>query len=276
MELTAGIASVFALILLAAVLFATEWIPAEIAALTVTVLLVVLEPLTGVTPREAISGLSSPAVITVLAMSIVSEGVRRTGVVKRLGNRIIPLTRGTERRQLGATLALAGPVAGFVNNTPVVAVLVPVVVDLAKRNRISPSKLLMPLSFVSMMGGMLTLIGTSTNLLAADLSRLLLDRRISMFEFTGLGLVVLGVGSLYLLTLGRRLVPERIRPEADLTEKFRMRDYLSRVRVPEGSPPPRTSSACPGSRSTTAPSSTTGTRCWRSAWRRIPSSPGRR
>ena len=234
-ELTVGIAIVFGLVGLAAILFATEWVPADMTAIAIAVLLVVLGPWTGVTPADAISGFASPAVITVLAMFILSEGVRRTGVVQRVGRRLTPFTEGSRTRQLGVTLGLAGPTAGFVNNTPLVAVLIPVVTDLAKRHRTSPSALLMPLSFVSMLGGMLTVIGTSANIVASDLSGRLLDHPISMFEFTPLGVLVLGAGILYLMTLGRRLVPERVRPEQDLTQLFRMREYLSRVRVEPGS-----------------------------------------
>ncbi|MFW6193592.1 MAG: SLC13 family permease, partial [Gemmatimonadota bacterium] len=91
-------------------------------------------------------------------------------------------------------------------------------------------------SYAAMLGGTLTLLGTSANLLASDFSRRLLDHPIGLFEFAPLGLLVFAVGSVYLLTVGRRLVPERIRPEEDLTQRFGMREYLARVRVPAGSP----------------------------------------
>jgi di/tricarboxylate transporter len=123
-----------------------------------------------------------------------------------------------------------------VNNTPLVAVLIPAVVDISRRTRISPSRLLLPLSYAAMLGGTLTLLGTSMNLLASDLSGRLLGHPIGLLEFTPLGLVVVGVGGLYLLTVGRRLVPARIRPEEDLTQRFDMRGHLRRVRVPAGSP----------------------------------------
>jgi di/tricarboxylate transporter len=187
-------------------------------------------------PAEALSGFSSPATVTVLAMFILSEGVRRTGVVRLIGRKLRQFTGPSELRQLVATLGISGPLAGIVNNTPVVAVLIPTLVDLAKSNRISPSKLLIPLSYGSMMGGMLTLIGTASTILASDLSAQLIGHPFGMFEFTGLGAIVLVVGSAYLLTIGRRLIPERVRPEQDLTETFRMRAYLAWVRVGPESP----------------------------------------
>jgi di/tricarboxylate transporter len=110
------------------------------------------------------------------------------------------------------------------------------VTDLAERGGTSPSKLLLPLSYASMFGGMLTLIGTSTNILASDLSGRLIGRTFTMFEFTQLGLAVSVVGTVYLLTVGKWLTPERIKPERDLTEEFEMSDYLTEVVVREDSP----------------------------------------
>ena len=235
-EFTLGIGIVFALVGLAGLLFGLELVPNEIAALGILVLLVVLEPWTQMGPTDALSGFSSPATITVVAMFILSEGVRRTGVVRLIGRKLRQLTGRSEFRHLAATVGISGPLAGIVNNTPVVAVLIPTLVDLAKENRVSPSKLLIPLSYASMMGGMLTLIGTASTILASDLSARLIDHPIGMFEFTHLGLLVLAVGTGYLLTVGRRLIPERIRPAQDLTETFRMRAYLDRVRVSTNSP----------------------------------------
>ena len=258
---TPGMTVVFGLVLVALVLFATEPVPVDVTALGVMVALLLTEPLTQLladagiladpilvlrtateTPAAAVeaglSGFSSVATITVLAMFILSEGVWRTGVVSLLGARVAALTGDDEGRQLGATIGIVGPLSGFINNTAAVAILLPMVSDLAHAGRTSPSKLLMPLSFASMFGGTLTVIGTSTNILASDLTARLLPARgpIGMFEFTALGLVLLVVGSAYLLTVGRRLVPARIPPEEDLTEEFQMGDYLTEVVVREDSP----------------------------------------
>ncbi|MFC6726201.1 SLC13 family permease, partial [Halobium palmae] len=187
-------------------------------------------------PSEALSGFASTATLTVLAMFILSDGVQRTGIVQILGARIAAFTRNDETRQLGATVSLVAPISGFINNTAAVAILLPMVTDLAERGRTSPSTLLLPLSYASMFGGMLTLIGTSTNILASELSERLGVGAFSMFEFTQLGLVLMVVGIAYLLTVGRYLTPERIKPRTDLTEEFEMGDYLTEVVVREDSP----------------------------------------
>ena len=233
--MTPGIGIVFGLVALAGVLFAVDRVPNDMAALGLAVTLAALGRWTGVTPADAVAGFASPAVLTILAMFVLSEGVRRSGVVQRAARRLLPFTEGRPDRQLWLTLGLAGPPAGFVNNTPVVAVLAPLVADLARRHRTSPSRLLMPLSFVAMMGGMLTVMGTSTSLVASDLSARLLDRPIPVFEFTHLGLLVLAAGVVYLVTAGRWLVPERIPAEQDLTRVFGMREHLVRARVEQGS-----------------------------------------
>jgi di/tricarboxylate transporter len=248
--LTPGIVVVFALILVALVMFATEPVPVDVTAISVMVALMLVEPVSGlfveigvlgapipmVTPDEGLSGFANAATLTVLAMFILSEGVQRTGIVQKLGAFISRYTADSEGRQLGATIGVVGPISGFINNTAAVAILLPMVTDLAERGGTSPSKLLLPLSYASMFGGMLTLIGTSTNILASELSARLLGRPFGMFEFTQLGIVVSIVGTLYLLTLGRYLTPERIKPRVDLTEEFGMADYLTEVMVREDSP----------------------------------------
>ncbi len=227
---------VLGLITVVLLLFITEVIPIDITALGVIVAVVVLEPWTGVGAVDGVSGFASPATITVLAMFVLSEGVRRTGVLRRVGNAIVEWAQGSFYRQYGALVGLSGTTAGVINNTPVVAMMIPMAVNMARKTKISPSKLLMPISFASMLGGMLTLIGTSTSILASDVSARLLGRPFSMFEFTALGAIVLGTGIVYLLAVGHRLLPERIKPEEDLTDEFEMSGYLTEVVVAEDSP----------------------------------------
>jgi di/tricarboxylate transporter len=251
-------AFVFALILVALVLFATELVPVDVTAIAVMVALLAIEPVTAtfadvglldgplyvlhqpgddISPlAQGLSGFASTATITVLAMFILSDGVQRTGIVQLLGAKLSALTGDSETKQLGATVGLVAPISGFINNTAAVAILLPMVTDIAHEGKISPSKLLLPLSYASMFGGMLTLIGTSTNILASQLSAELLGRPFSMFEFTQLGIVVTIVGTVYLLTVGRWLVPSRIPAREDLTDEFEMADYLTEVVVREDSP----------------------------------------
>ena len=246
-----GVAVVFALILLALLFFATEPVPVDITAIGVMVALMVVEPVTErladvgllaapiemISPAQGLSGFANAATITVLAMFILSDGVQRTGVVQLLGAKMAALTGDDEFRQLGATVGVVAPISGFINNTAAVAILLPMVTDLAERGGTSPSKLLLPMSYASMFGGMLTLIGTSTNILASSIYATMPGgRSFTMFEFTELGVVVMLFGLVYLLTLGRYLTPERIRPSQDLTEEFGMVDYLTEVVVREDSP----------------------------------------
>ncbi|MFD1512690.1 SLC13 family permease [Halomarina rubra] len=235
---------VFGVVLLALVLFATEALPIDVTALLVAVTLMVLEPLTGVTVTQGLSGFSNPATITVLAMLILSAGISKTGAVQILGRKMAQFAGTDRRKQLAATIGVTSVSSGFINNTPVVAILVPVISDLAHKGRTSPSKLLLPLSFASMLGGMLTIIGTSTNILASSTAASLGEqeryaglglRAFSVFEFTDIGVVVLLVGSVYLMTVGYRLTPERIPPEEGYVEEYEIEGFLTDVVVDEDS-----------------------------------------
>ncbi|UVE51444.1 SLC13 family permease [Haloferax larsenii] len=251
--ITPGIVVIFAIILLALLFFATEPVPVDVTAIGVMVTLMLVQPVSEALvsvgllgapivffesyPGDALSGFANTATLTVLAMFILSEGVQRTGIIQLLGAKIASFTGDDELKQLGATVGVVSPISGFINNTAAVAILLPMVTDLAERGNTSPSKLLLPLSYASMFGGMLTLIGTSTNILASDVySRITGEPAISMFEFTSLGVVVMVVGTIYLLTVGRRLTPARIEPQSDLTEEFEMAEYLTEVVVREDSP----------------------------------------
>ncbi len=232
---------VFGIIVLALVLFVTELLPIDVTAILIMVLLMVLGAdgvvnLTEISTAEGTSGFSNSATITVLAMLILSSGISQTGVVQILGRKMSAFAGDDLDKQLLATIGVSGPISGFINNTPVVAILVPVISDIAHQGKTSPSKLLIPLSYASMFGGMLTLIGTSTNILASDVSARLLGRPFSMFEFTQLGIVVLLVGSLYLVTVGHRLLPERVPVDEDYVQEYAIEEYLTEVVVDDDSP----------------------------------------
>ena len=233
--------AVFAIILVALVLFATEPVPIDVTAIGIMVALMVLGTdgpfsVTEISAAEGLSGFSSSATLTVLAMFILSAGIQRTGIVHMLGARVARFTKESLSRQLAATMGLVGPISGFINNTAAVALLLPMVTDLAHEGKTSPSKLLIPLSYASMFGGMLTVIGTSTNILASDIFARIEGEPFSMFEFTALGALVSVAGVVYLMTVGRYLLPERIRAQDDLTQEFGMADYLTEVVVRSDSP----------------------------------------
>ncbi|AKH97031.1 SLC13 family permease [Halanaeroarchaeum sulfurireducens] len=234
---------VFAIIGGAMVLFVTEAVESDVTAIAVLVSLVVLGEFTGVSPTDALSGFANPATVTVIAMYILSEAVRQTGVVTRVGRWITAFARGSERRLMGGILGTTGLAAGFVNNTPVVAVFIPMIHEIAAETNVSPSKLFLPLSYAAMLGGTLTLIGTSTNLVVSNVAARAGEagtapelHALGMFEFTVVGVVVFAVGLGYLLTVGRWLTPARVSPETTLVQAYDLERHLSQVVVREESP----------------------------------------
>jgi len=182
--MTVEIALVFLIVVGALVLFASEKLPLDVAALLILATVMVV-PLVGHSPlllargidleaafptvSEGLSGLSSRATVTVLAMFILSAGVQRSGLIHVLGKRLFPLVGGSELRQLLIIALLVGPISGFINNTAAVAVTMPLVIEMARRGGFSAARLLLPLSFFGMLGGTLTLVGTSTNILASSI-----------------------------------------------------------------------------------------------------------
>jgi di/tricarboxylate transporter len=238
--MTVDIALVLAILAAAVVLFVTERIKMEVVALLVLVALAV----TGlVTPAEALSGFSNPAVITVLAMFIIGGGLSRTGVANIIGRQIMRLAGEGEVRLIAIIMITAAVMSAFMNNVGVAAMMLPVVMDLARRTGNSPSRLLLPLAFGSLLGGTLTLIGTPTNLLISDALRENGLTPFGLFDFTPIGTVITIGGVLYMMVLGRRLLPTRIPAskagesnETDLGEIYDLREHLSILRIPDDSP----------------------------------------
>ncbi|WP_373046756.1 SLC13 family permease [Vulgatibacter sp.] len=180
-----------------------------------------------VQPDEVPSGFANEAVFTVAAMLVLSAGLMRTGLLESVASWMGRTARGSKVRLLLVMLAVVIPVSAFLNNTAAVAILLPVVLGLAREFDAAPSELLMPLSFGSQLGGILTLIGTSTNLLVAGLVLDLGLDRIGLFTITPAALVITGVGILYLVTVGRWLTPERAAPPRDLLSSYELREYLT-------------------------------------------------
>ena len=184
-------------------------------------------------PGEAISGLSNPGPVTVGVLFIVVVGLRETGGVDWLARRVL----GRPRSLHGAQLRIVGPVAGlsaFLNNTPVVAMLIPVVDEWAKKLGLSASKLMIPLSYAAILGGMCTLIGTSTNLVVNGLVIAETDMPgLGMFDITWVGLPCTLVGLAYLMLVGRRLLPDRRSVTSRMEDP---REYTMEMLVEPGSP----------------------------------------
>lgn len=225
--LTGDMLVTLAITLGAVVLFVLDRFPIEVVGLMVMVALIV----TGVvTPAEGVSGFASEALITIAAMFVLSAALVRTGGVDALGRWISRMAGSSDLRLLMVSLAVVVPASAFVNNTPVVVVMVPVLLGLARERGVPASRFFMPVSFASQMGGTLTLVGTSTNLLVAGLVLDLGLPRIRLFDITLPGLIFTGLGVAYLLTVGRRLVPDRD-GEADLDARYELGEYLSGLEV---------------------------------------------
>ncbi len=213
--------------LAAIVLFVLDRLPIEVVGLLVMVALMV----TGIlTPAEGVSGFASEALVTVAAMFVLSAALVRTGGVDALGRWISRMAGKSDFRLLAVSLAVVIPASAFVNNTPVVVVMVPVLLGLARERGVPASRFFMPVSFASQMGGTLTLVGTSTNLLVAGLALELGLPRIGLFDITLPALMLTMLGILYLLTVGRRLVPDRD-AEDTMDERYELGEYLSSLEV---------------------------------------------
>ncbi len=231
-----------AVIVVALTLFVTEAVTVDLAALIVMSLLLLIDSIVqslglgpGIftDPAQGISGFANPATITILALFILSAGIERTGVIDVLARRVENVTGEGEFVPLLILVALVVPVSAFINNTAVVAIMIPFAVQLARKKDFAPSKLLMPMSFASMLGGMVTLIGTSTNLLVASESARLGAVEFTMFEFAAPALIIAALGIVYLLTVGRWLTPDR---GVEREERFNVKNYLGEVTVPRDSP----------------------------------------
>lgn len=203
-----------------------------------TLLLVVPVPKDGgitlgvLTPKEAIGGFASTGLATVAVLFVVVTGLKETGGIDWISARVL----GRPRNLRTGMVRMAAPVAGmsaFLNNTPVVALMIPAVGDWCKRTGISPSKLMIPLSYAAILGGTCSLIGTSTNLVVAGM---VIDRTtlepLGMFDITWIGVPCVLVGLLFLLLVGPKLLPNRGSPASVMSDP---REYTLEMIVPEGS-----------------------------------------
>lgn len=223
-------AIVLGLVVVLLFLFFREVLPIPVTALLAAIVLMA----TGIlTVPEGLSGFSSPATVAVLAMFVLSAGIQQTGAVDSLTRRLIAWSGRSHRRQVAGLSLVAGPMSGFVNNTPVVAVMIPACLQMARKTGISPSRLLMPVSHIAMLGGLLTVIGTSSNLLGNAILPRLGIPAFGFFEFTVVGLAALGTGLVYHLTLGSLLLPDR--GTGDMIERFDLKGFLAEYVVPEES-----------------------------------------
>jgi di/tricarboxylate transporter len=211
-------------------LFATEKLRVDLIALLVLLTLI----LTGlVSPQAAFNGFANPAVITVWAVYIVSGGLFKTGIADILGERIIRLAGSSEPRLIAVIMLTCGLISAFMNNIGATAVLLPAVVGISRQAKVPLSRLLIPLAFSSLLGGNMTLIGTPPNILG---STILAERGLesfSFFDFTPIGVIVFATGILYMVLIGRHLLPRL--QTIDQQHPEQLREYISEVRLPSES-----------------------------------------
>ena len=213
--MTFQIGLVLAILVVSLVLFVSEKIRMDLIALMVLGALV----LTGlVTPPEAVAGFSNAAVIAVWAMFILSDGLTRTGIANVIGHTVLRLAGRRETRMIVVIMLTAGILSAFMNNIGVAALMLPVVIDVARRTRIPASRLLMPLAYGSLLGGLTTMIGTPPNLLISGSLEAAGYTPFGLFDFTPIGGAVLVTGTIFIALVGRYMLPRK-KPEEEIQRR---------------------------------------------------------
>jgi len=237
--LTVDIAIVLSILAVAVVFLVTEWIPMEVTAL---LSLGAVALLGLVSPVEALAGFSNPAVVTVWAVFILSGGLTRTGVANVIGNFVLRIAGTRETTMILVIMTTAGVMSAIMNNVAVAALMLPVVMDIARHTGRPPSRLLMPLAYGSLLGGLTTQIGTPPNILVSDALRDAGLTSFTFFDFTPVGLVVMFSGIAFMTFIGRHLLPQRDvakessgGPKKEWQSQYDLQERLFHIRVPHGS-----------------------------------------
>jgi di/tricarboxylate transporter len=223
---------VLTLLVMAVVLFALEKFSVDLVALAILCLLVISGILT---VEEAFAGMGHEVIIMLGAIFVIGTGLRETGVLDQLGQTLARRTVKRPNWVLSGMMMAVGSISAFMNNTTVTAMFLGPVIALARRLGISASRFLMPLAFASILGGTCTLIGTSTNIAVNGALKKMGMEGIGMFDITGIGLILLSVGLLYMMFVGVRFLPDLEAPEGTMEVSTR-REYFSEVVILTGSP----------------------------------------
>ena len=231
--MTPDIAIALSILVIGFILFVTETFTLDVTAL---LLLSILFLLGYLSPTEAVSGFSNPAVITIAFLFVLSHALQKTGVLEYIVIRVNRLASRSKVLGTAVYLIAIGITSAFVNNTAIVAIFMPVTIRLAHTYQVSPSKMLIPLSYAAILGGTLTLVGTSTNLLVNSIYSANGNvEPLGMFEFAQYGVILMSLGLLYLLFFAPRLLPSRT-VTSSLTKSYHLGGYLTEMKIVEGSP----------------------------------------
>ena len=230
--MTFEIAFVLGLVLLTFILFVTEKFSLDVTALLILTILFIGGFLS---VEEAMSGFSNPAVIIISLLFILSHALQKTRILEYLIVRINQLVSRSKSLGLGVYLLTIAFASALMNNTAIVAIFMPVTIRLAHRYHMSPSKLLIPLSYAAIMGGTLTLVGTSTNLIVNSIYINNDGQPLGMFEFAKFGWITLTIGIIYVLTIAPKILPSRT-VTSSLTQSYHMAGYLTEMKLSKDSP----------------------------------------
>ena len=236
--MTTEIAIVLGILAVSLVLFISEVIRMDLVALLVLGALAISGL---VTPNEALAGFSNSAVITVWAMFILSEGLTRTGIADIIGRQVMRLAGRREVPMIVVIMITGAVLSAFMNNIGVAALMLPVVIDIARRTRIPPSRLLMPLAYSTLLGGLTTMIGTPPNLLISESLTQFGYAGFKLFDFTPIGGGVMVVGVLFVAVFGRLMLPtkktkrDKHISQRSLRSRYKLHERTFLLRVPTNS-----------------------------------------
>jgi di/tricarboxylate transporter len=218
---------ILALLLFALVAFARRGVAPDLVALTILVLLM----LTGIlTPEEGLTGFSNPATITILALFFVSEALERTGLIRSMGDTLSAIASQHVFINVILIMLIAGVTSAFINTTAVVIVFLPVVLRLSKIKEISPTLLLMPLSFGAIIGGASTTIGTSTNLIISGLTKSATGLQLEVFQFTHMGAILFIIIVLY-MAFASKYILKPAKKDENLIEDYNLNSFFSELKI---------------------------------------------
>lgn len=228
--MTLSIALVLGLLVLAIFLFASEKFSVDIITIF---LLIILTATRILTPEEAFAGFGSDFVITLVSIYIISGAMQRSGVLDYFGAWLVKASKLSARWLTFYVMLMTGATSAFMNNTTTTAIYLPPVLSVARRMKLSPSKILMPLAFASILGGTVTMIGTSTNIAVNSYLAKNGFGQLNLFDIFPIGIILFVTGLIYVLTIGRKLLPDR--KEDDITGEVSLRNYVTEIIILPGS-----------------------------------------